>query len=68
MVRDSISEIMGGEDKWNPNLILKSDIIYKFNGSPAPLKAKMFGAEAATAAKKRASFMVPLNPENKDKL
>ena len=45
MVKDSITEILG-ENKWNPNLILKSEFIYKFNGSPAPKKGSyIFGAE-----------------------
>ena len=58
MVKNSINEIMG-EDKWNPNLILKSEIVYKFNGSPAPKKGTfMFGSGQKTPAKKRASLLV----------
>jgi len=51
-------EIMGGKDKWNPNAILKTETIYKFNGSPPPKR----GSFMVAPAKKRGSVLIQLKP------
>ena len=49
---------MGGKDKWNPNAILKTETIYKFNGSPPPKR----GSFMVAPAKKRGSVLIQLKP------
>ena len=36
LVKNSMIEIMGGKDIWNPNAMLQTESVYKFNGSPPP--------------------------------
>jgi len=58
LVKNSMIEIMGGKDKWNPNAILKTETIYKFNGSPPPKR----GSFMVAPAKKRGSVLIQLKP------
>jgi len=53
-----MAEIMGGKDRWNPNAMLKTETIYKFNGSPPPKR----GSFMAPPIQKRGSVLIKLQP------
>jgi hypothetical protein len=60
LVKNSMIEIMGGKDKWNPNANIDQEKVYKFNGSPPPKR----GSFMVDPVKKRGSVLIQLQPVN----
>ena len=58
LVKNSMIEIMGGKERWNPNAMLNTQTVYKYNGSPPPKR----GSVMAAPSKKRGSVMFKMQP------
>lgn len=55
---------MGDKDRWIPNAIIKSEVVYKFNESPAPKRGSVLCAPPVTKNKQRGSVLIQLIPTN----
>lgn len=58
MMKNSIAEIMGSKERWNPNANIKAESYYTFNNSPQPKR----GSFITPSIKSRGSVLIQLQP------